>query len=123
MDRIDRSEEQVQFRHLRSRQVLFSEGEKSTSLFIVKKGRLRVFRERRGRQVDLGYVDEGQLVGEMAFIDGAPRSASVEAAEPSVVIEMESRSFKKFLRRQPKWFRLLMENLIGYVREMNDRLT
>lgn len=120
--RIDSSDDDVQFRHLRVGQLLFVEGDRSTSLYLLKKGKLRVFRERRNRQMDLGFVKEGQLVGEMAFIDGGARSASVEAIEPSVVVEMNSKSFKRFIKRQPKWFQILMKNLIDYVRSTNERL-
>ncbi len=114
--------EEIQFRHLKVGQFLFREGDRSTYLYILKKGKLRVYRERKGRQVDLGFVTDGQLVGEMAFIDGDPRSATVEAVEPSVVIEMNSKSFKRFIRRQPKWFQIFIRNLIGYVRQTNEKL-
>ncbi len=53
-------------------------------LYIIKRGRVRVLKRGRGREVVLGEFGPGNLIGEMALIDRRPRSASVVAVEETL---------------------------------------
>src|ERR1700749_4729044 len=61
-------------------QVVFTEGEPSDHLYVVRDGRVRVLmRSAHGDQVILSVLGPGATLGELSIIDGEPRSASVEA--------------------------------------------
>lgn len=71
-------------RRYRARAVLIEEGDLGDAIYIVLTGRLRAFvSDARGREVTLGHHGPGEYVGEMS-LDGGPRSASVQAVEPTV---------------------------------------
>ena len=71
-------------RRYRTHTVLIEEGDHGDAIYIVLSGRLRAFvSDARGREVTLGHHGPGEYVGEMS-LDGGPRSASVQAVEPTL---------------------------------------
>jgi CRP-like cAMP-binding protein/Fe-S-cluster-containing hydrogenase component 2 len=78
--------EGAQIRQYKAGDALFSEGEKSDGLYLIRKGSVMVSRTLGGREVVLSYVSAGNYVGEMALILDAPRSATVRAAVPTEAI-------------------------------------
>jgi CRP-like cAMP-binding protein len=98
---------------------LFREGERSEDIYVIETGRLSV--EKRGKSIAL--LTENQIVGEMAFMDASPRSASVKALEATRVIALDVASFKAHLRLQPTWFRILMKSLLGKLRDSSEKIS
>jgi CRP/FNR family cyclic AMP-dependent transcriptional regulator len=71
-------------RRYRTHAMLIEEGDTGGAVYIVLSGRLRAFlSDARGREVTLALHGAGEYVGEMS-LDGGPRSASVQAMEPTV---------------------------------------
>src|SRR5271165_155602 len=63
--------------------VIMFEGEPEERLILILAGRVKVTRSGpEGRELILGIRDPGDLLGELAFIDRRPRSATVSALEP-----------------------------------------
>ena len=73
-------------RHYKTGEALFSEGDQSDGLYLIRKGSVMVSRSIGGHEVVLSYVSAGNYVGEMALMLDAPRSATVRAAVPSEAI-------------------------------------
>lgn len=69
--------------------VLFREGDKASCCFIVVEGRVRVSLERGSKPKQLAMLGRGELIGQMALLDGSRRSATCTAAEPSLVLKLE----------------------------------
>ncbi|MGC2856239.1 cyclic nucleotide-binding domain-containing protein [Novispirillum sp. DQ9] len=67
---------------------LITEGRPVSAVYIVLEGRLAVTVNKVGRVALLG---SGEVVGEMSFVDSAPPSASVDALEDCVVLEITKR--------------------------------
>ncbi len=79
---------------------LFEQGEPGSALVVLAHGRLVVLvRDERGNERPISSVEPGEVVGEMACIDPAPRSATVRAELPSLVHELD-RHVLEFLRHQ-----------------------
>jgi len=73
-------------RELRRGDVIFSEGDDSTELFLVEQGRIAMSqRSSDGRESVIALMERGDLFGEMPLFDGLGRSAEARALEPSVV--------------------------------------
>src|SRR3982750_3628926 len=71
-------------RRYRTHAMLIEEGDTGGAVYIVLSGRLRAFlADARGREITLALHGPGEYVGEMS-LDGGPRSASVQAVEPTV---------------------------------------
>ena len=83
---------------LRNDEVLFSEGELANELTFVVSGSIRLTcQSTDGVDVVVGYVQAGDILGEMAVLDPAPRSASARAAEPASVLHLPAVRFAQFI--------------------------
>ena len=63
---------------------LLRRGERGGDIYLVEEGTLEVVDTRSSTEVVISLVGPGAVVGEMAFIDEAPRNADVRAAGPAV---------------------------------------
>lgn len=99
--------------------ILFAEGEKAESAFLLKKGKLRAFTKKSGEPKTLGEIFPGEFVGEMAHINGEPRSAYVEAIENSELIEIPLGTLDTLLFSKPAWSKALMKTLSRRLKAAN----
>ncbi len=70
-------------------QCIFTEGSIGDSLFVIKSGLVRVLKKGRSRNEEVATLSSEQHFGEMALIDNAPRSATIEAVEHTKLIQIE----------------------------------
>ncbi|WP_309628988.1 patatin-like phospholipase family protein [Brevundimonas sp.] len=83
-------------------ELLFSAGDEPDSLYLVRSGRLGVFRQDEDQPPQfLGVIKPGEPVGEMALIAGAPHSASVVALRDSEILALPREVFFEAVRTQP----------------------
>jgi CRP/FNR family transcriptional regulator, cyclic AMP receptor protein len=98
-------------------ETLFKRGEPARLMYVVKLGSLQV--------LDGNYVYEtvsaGDIIGEMALVDGARRSATVRALVPSTVIPVDERRFLFMVQQTPFFALRVMRVLTARVRAMNER--
>ena len=80
-------------RILKDGEILFRSGEKADSMYIVRKGALKVYFLKGNEEVQLALLSDGAIVGEMAFFDQKPRSAHVKALAQSEVTEISRSDF------------------------------
>ncbi len=95
--------------------VLLKEGDKAEHVYFVKKGKLRAFKG----EIELGSIGVGEFVGEMAYINGEPRNASVEALSDCELIEVEIGKFDNVLFKRPSWSKALMLTLTKRLKAAN----
>ncbi|RKX75074.1 MAG: hypothetical protein DRP87_15380 [Spirochaetes bacterium] len=62
--------------------VFFSQGETSREMYIIRSGEVQVLISKQGENIPLVVLGKGSFVGEMSFLSGIPRSATVVAKEP-----------------------------------------
>jgi CRP/FNR family transcriptional regulator, cyclic AMP receptor protein len=102
--------------HFEPGQLLLKEGEESSHLYILLSGRLRVFKANaQGRQLTLANIDPIECVGEMS-LDGSPRSANVNALEPSVCARVDRQTLLNYFRQEPEFALELLQQVIFKVR-------
>jgi CRP/FNR family cyclic AMP-dependent transcriptional regulator len=109
-------------RILKEGEVLFRTGEKADSMYIVRKGSLKVYFLKGNEEVQLALLTDGAVVGEMAFFDQKPRSAHVKALTQTEVMEISRADFDKLLTQIPKWLVTMLQSLSGRLRSTNERL-
>jgi CRP/FNR family transcriptional regulator, cyclic AMP receptor protein len=91
---------------------------------LVAAGRVRVTTySLTGRQVTFRDLGPRELFGEIAAIDGMPRSADVEAVESTLLASMTSSAFLRLLRTQPLVAERMLRRLASLVRELSSRVT
>jgi CRP/FNR family transcriptional regulator len=111
-------------RHYPKGQVICGEGDPGESLIVLEQGRVRIGRYTAGGQeVVLATVAAPAVFGELALIDGTPRSATIQATQPVRLRLVERAVFLALLDREPTVARALLLTLAGMVRATNERLT
>lgn len=84
-------------------QVIIKAGERGTALFLLISGAVRVsVRGNRGKEIILGVMYPRDFFGEMALLDGLPRSATVTALEESEVLVISRKDFLECIRKVPQ---------------------
>lgn len=109
-------------RFLAEGEMLIHEGEKAYFVYLVKRGRLRAFTIRDDREIDIGIINDGEFVGEMAYINDEPRSANVIATTDCELIEIPIDHLDQLLFQKPAWSKALMITLSKRVKRVNDLL-
>ncbi|QTD45175.1 Crp/Fnr family transcriptional regulator [Ottowia testudinis] len=103
-------------RRYRRGTLIIQDGERGDTLYIVRSGRLRAFvADAGGKELTLGLYGPGEYVGEMS-LDGGPRSASVEAVEPTVCALIQRDDLLAYIAEQPAFALELMARLIRRAR-------
>jgi EAL domain-containing protein (putative c-di-GMP-specific phosphodiesterase class I) len=74
---------------LQSGDVLFREGDEPTTAFILDEGQVEIRATQRGQEVVLALLGPGAIIGEMAVIDAAPRTATAVALTPCRLIALD----------------------------------
>jgi CRP/FNR family transcriptional regulator, cyclic AMP receptor protein len=89
---------------------LMFQDERDDRMIFLLSGRAKVARiERDGRELMLDLRDPGDLLGELAFIDGAPRAATVTALEPVQALVMSAGTLRSYLEGTPRVAVALLE--------------
>lgn len=100
--------------------VLVNEDDDSDSIFIVLKGRVKVYGAgANGREVVYTTLGPGEYFGEMT-LDGGPRSASVMTLEPVTCVVVTGANVRDFLGTHPDFALHLVRKLIALVRRSTD---
>lgn len=102
---------------------LFLQGDAASKIYITKKGQLEVYHSHDGEDFILGKIGEGEVVGEMAFLEGDKRSASVRALEEVEVLALDISNIKSYLSSQPFWLDMILHALVHRLREANQKLS
>ena len=97
----------------------FRQGEAGEHLFVLESGRVVVQRHTPRGPLPLRELGPGDCFGEMALIDFAPRSASVQALEPSRAFALSTARLHRLYEQDLEQFALIQMNL---ARELSRRL-
>ena len=103
-------------RTYRRNQYLWYQGDEGARLVIVASGLVKVvLSSPQGGEVVLTTLGPGAIIGELAVLDGSPRSASVVAAEPTTVVMLSRATVLELLNRYPSVLdAVLRANGIGF---------
>lgn len=88
-------------------EIILREGELGHELFFIFKGTVRVMVDWQGNPLELARLCRGAVVGEVAFLTGRPRTASVIATEPVELIVFTRDDLDPLLQKYPKILKLL----------------
>jgi CRP/FNR family cyclic AMP-dependent transcriptional regulator len=92
-------------------EVIVQAGEQGNSLYLMLEGRARVVGKSR-------VLKPGDFFGEMALIDGGPRSATIIATSQVRVMMVQRRPFLEVLKQNPQIGLAIMETLAQRVRRL-----
>jgi CRP/FNR family transcriptional regulator len=104
---------------------VFHEGDKSDACYVVKSGTFRVTREHPdGRAITLATLETGDIVGELAMLDGEVRSASVETlGGEGELLALPATDMLSLLERNPDITVKIAAALTRRLRAANERIS
>lgn len=103
--------------------VVFKEGDPGECLYIIASGRVDIFtRTGGGDEVRLRQLGAAEVFGEMALLDGLPRSATVKVAQKAILFYINRTDFNLFLTKNPDVALKLIETISRRLRDTNKRL-
>lgn len=105
---------------------IFKESEDGASIYIIKKGEVKACKiAPDGELFTLTIMKDGDIFGEMSFLDGRPRSATVVAVSDLDTYMMEKADFETLVDGNPRIIYKLLKNIVftihSIVRGMNSR--
>ena len=112
-------------RQLKPGEILFNDGEKANSLYIIQNGQLRLFKPKGKGFIEIAVLRAGEVIGEMAYFDdtgGGKRSCSASAMVSSEVIEISFTAFAKTMSGLNPWFKTIINTLADRLRNTNARV-
>jgi CRP-like cAMP-binding protein len=96
-------------------ETLFQAGQPGDAMYVVLEGTLDVM---LGDKV-VEHSTRGQILGEMALIDQSPRSATVVAREPSVLVKLDPQRFQRVIQQNPFFAMHVMKVLVDRIRRQD----
>jgi CRP-like cAMP-binding protein len=111
------------WRRCETKQEVLGHGDSGTDVFFVVSGLVRaVIRPNGHREVILGDIGAGEFFGELAAIDGLPRSASIVAVTGATLARMPAAVFREVLREHADVSGRLLALLAARIRLLDTRV-
>jgi CRP-like cAMP-binding protein len=107
----------ITLRQYESGEVILREGDIGETAYTIDHGQVEVTKQMDGRAVHLAYIGAGDVFGEMSMIDDRPRSATITAVEPTVVLEVHREGFYDGLQSHPEVALNLLKVIFERLRE------
>lgn len=90
-------------RDFRHGETIFLQGDPGQTLYLIKSGKVRIYvQDDDGQETSVILYGPGDIFGELALIDGMPRSASAVALEDTVVYLLSRERFREQIQRTPQ---------------------
>ena len=104
-------------------QILFSRGDTGTHLYLVAEGQVRLaIATSEGRELSFQIATTGELIGEIAVLDGGPRSAEGTALTSVAAYSLERNAFRELWSAYPAISSAVISFLCRRLRGTSDRL-
>jgi len=121
--RLDELAARCAWRTYRAGQSVISRASRDRDVYLIVSGTVRVTTYAlSGRQTTFRDVGEGDSFGELAAIDGSPRSADVVAINEALLASMTPGVFRNLLRDKPAVAERVLARMCGLVRQLSERL-
>jgi len=96
-------------------ETVFTEGDLGSEMYVVQSGEVRLFRMREGIKQELAILEKGDFFGELAVLEGLPRTSCAEALKDAELIEINSTTFDRMIRAN-------IEIAVRMLRKLSNRL-
>jgi HEAT repeat protein/ATP/ADP translocase len=83
-------------------EIIFEEKQVAHHLYVTARGRVEVFRRLDSTEHSIAFLEQEDAFGEMAILDDEPRSASVRAVLPTLVLKIDRENFHELILERPQ---------------------
>jgi CRP/FNR family cyclic AMP-dependent transcriptional regulator len=107
---------------LKKGETLFRRGDEGNALYLILQGRIKISLSGQMDAVTLAILSQGEFLGEMALLDGLPRSADAIALEDSSLYALNRGDFLSFIVHHEKIVRSVLSSLSLRLRKTDNLL-
>lgn len=97
-------------------EVLMAEGSEADALYVALEGRFAVTARAGEREVEISTCGPGDVLGEIALLEGSTRTATVRATEEARLLRIERAAFEQVIGRSPKAALAVLRTVTGRLR-------
>lgn len=116
-------EPRLRLTRVRKGQTLIGHGAASNDVFFIMEGVFRVsIFSANGREVSIREIKAGEIFGELAALDGKPRSASVSAVAGGAIVSMSAADFRDCIASSAKTALWLANRFAEQIRALTERI-
>lgn len=91
-------------------------------MYLIRSGMIRIFKKKGDSQIEIDTLRSGQIIGEMAFLDGNPRSASAEALMDTELVEISKSIYDSTMIQVPEWLKVLLKAIVARLRSTTTKM-
>ncbi|MDH5547897.1 MAG: Crp/Fnr family transcriptional regulator [Gammaproteobacteria bacterium] len=114
--------ERATTRNYKKNSLIMNEGDESDSLYIIESGKVKIFvSDEDGKEFTLNLLGPGDYFGELALIDGGPRSSSAITTEESKLLIIHKPYFEQFLKQHPEVSLRIIQGMSRLLRQLTDK--
>ena len=105
-------------------EAIFSRDDAGDEAYIIMRGKVDIFLD--DNRQPIASFEQGQVFGELAFLDGSPRNAKAISAQPTILLIIKRSDFYELTQREPHLGLAVMRNMAlelgNRLRQMNEAL-
>lgn len=100
---------------------VFREGEEGNCAYVVEDGVVEIYKQVDGKDVVIGTVTKGGILGEMALIDNQPRMAGARVVKMATLVTVPRATFQEKLAKADPFIRGLLGIFVKNIRAITAR--
>ena len=108
--------EDLQIIRIAAGERVFSQGDTADTAYLVLEGRIALTQAIDGRAVDIGTLGGGEVLGEMAVLEGGRRAATATVVEECQLAPVNHTAFQQRLGNADPFLRALLDSFIKNIR-------
>ncbi len=121
LDNIQSIANEAEYLELEEDKIIFTEGSTGRDLYLIIKGSVSILNSVPGGDSaelkELHVLRSGEVLGELSYLDGTPRSAAVKTKESSVLLQIPAKALDSLCEEKPLLGYRLMKNLATIITE------
>jgi CRP-like cAMP-binding protein len=107
-------------------ETIFDEDSKGDSMYVIKTGAVKILKKVKNQENTIAVLNPGEFFGEMALLDGQPRSAAVRATTDTTVFMVPLEGYQTLRKENPhtalKLMDIIIKVLSNRLRQANKNL-
>lgn len=107
---------------LKKGDTIYREGDLGSEMYVVQSGAVRIYREIGGVKQELAIMEKGDFFGEIAVLEGLPRTAAAESLDDVELIEINSTTFDRMIRANIEIAVRMLRKLSNRLQEANRKI-
>jgi len=111
----------VKSKTFKNREVVCRRGDLGTQMFLIASGRVTLHTDSdEGKELGFGFLNRGDVFGEIALLDSGVRTATVKTIEKTELLVIERRDFLPFLEKTPRAALQLLSTMAARLRSTDE---